>query len=252
MEYAIQELAKLAGISSRTLRHYDRLGLLRPKYVKANGYRYYGAAEVDRLQQILFYRERGLTLAVIKQLLDQPDFDVDRALTEHLTALRRDRVRLEALIATLEQTIQNRKVGKTMSDSEKFKAFKEKMVADNEAKYGAEIREKYGAETVDASNRKLLGMTEADYQHFKALEVRLMEQLQMAVAGGAAPDSPLGREIAGLHKEWLLMTWPKGHYNSQAHRNLADMYLADERFKAYYEAAGAGATEFLREAIYAM
>ena len=105
MEYSIQALSRLSGVTTRTLRWYDEIGLLKPSRVAESGYRYYGPAEVDRLQDILYYRALGVELARIKRCLDDPSFDRLAALRSHLTALEAERARLEGLIRSVRQTI---------------------------------------------------------------------------------------------------------------------------------------------------
>ena len=105
MEYTINKLAKLAGLSTRTLRWYDECGLLKPQRIHTNGYRIYGQAEVDRLQQILFYRELGVALSEIGRILESEDFDTQRALEAHLQALYLKKEQLERLIANAEKSI---------------------------------------------------------------------------------------------------------------------------------------------------
>lgn len=134
-----------------------------------------------------------------------------------------------------------------MKNKEKFEAFKKKLVADNEEKYGAEAREKYGEDAVDESNRKMLNMTEEVYARFTELGKQINEKLQAAVEGGVSPESETGKEIAMLHKEWLCCTWKT--YSAAAHRDLAEMYVADERFAAYYDAKVPGCADFLNRAI---
>ncbi len=189
MEYSIRELSQMAGVSARTLRYYDEIGLLKPLYVTEAGYRYYGEKEVDILQQILFYRERKFDLKSIKKMLCEDDFDRMRALEEHLAELEKQRDRLESLIGTVKQTISAMKGEWVMSDPEKFQAFKEKMVRENEEQYGREVREKYGDEEVDASNRNMLNMTENEWEHFQKLEREIRESLQDCVRKGVRADS---------------------------------------------------------------
>ena len=136
MEYSIRELSRLSGVSTRTLRWYDEIGLLKPGRVAESGYRYYGPAQVDRLQDILYYRALGVELARIKECLDMPSFDRLAALREHLAALQAQKTRLETLIRSVEETIGCEERKETMEDEKKFAAFKEKLVADNEAAHG--------------------------------------------------------------------------------------------------------------------
>ena len=105
MEYSIQELSRLSGVTTRTLRWYDQIGLLKPSRVAESGYRYYGRAEVDRLQDILYYRALGVELARIKECLDDPSFDRLAALERHLAALEAKREHLEQLIQSVKDTI---------------------------------------------------------------------------------------------------------------------------------------------------
>ncbi len=248
MEYTVKGLAGLSGVSSRTLRYYDGIGLLRPARVTEAGYRMYGAAEVDRLQQVLFYREMGVPLAEIKALLEEPQFSRASALEAHLHALLTKRGQLDALIANVQKSIAAEKGEDVMSDKEKFEGFKQQMIDENEQKYGKEIREKYGDETVDASNAKLAGMSEADYKAVEALAGELNEKLAKATEAGDA-HGDAAREVAGLHKQWLMACWPKGHYSPEAHKGLCQMYLDDPRFKAYYDKIHPNAAAFLRDAV---
>lgn len=247
MEYAVKALAELAGVTPRTLRWYDAEGLLRPLRVTAAGYRVYGPQEVARLQQILFYRELGLELAEIRSILDDPRFDPQAALQSHLAALEERRARLDALILTVRKTIDETKGGHKMSDREKFEAFKRNALRENEARYGAELREKYDPETLKASDRRFAELTPGQFDRMTALGAELQSRLERAVADGLSPESGEGRAIAELHREWLSFTWAS--CSPEAHRGLGKMYAADERFTAYYDKAVPGCAAFLRDAI---
>lgn len=146
MKYTVKQLAALSGVTPRTLRWYDLEGLLKPLRRTDAGYRLYGPQEVDRLQQILFYRELGLELSAIRRLLDDPAFDREAALQSHLAALEARRTRLDALILTVKKTL---KGASMMSDLEKFECFKQKVIRENEETYGAEVRARYGNEVMD-------------------------------------------------------------------------------------------------------
>ena len=136
MEYTVQKLARLAGVSTRTLRYYDEIGILKPARINSSGYRIYGPAEVDRLQQILFYKVLGMKLDVIKEIITSPDYDGLKALREHRRQLMQKREHLDRLIANVEKTIDAMEGRGTMTDQEKFEAFKKRMVEENEEKYG--------------------------------------------------------------------------------------------------------------------
>lgn len=248
MEYTVHKLAQISKISTRTLRYYDSIGLLNPARVSSSGYRIYGKAQVDTLQQILFYRELGFGLDEIKQMLTSVDFDQQKAMESHLAALLQKKNQVETLITNVKQTIETLKGEAVMSDREKFEGFKQKLIEDNEKEYGKEVRKKYGDDTVDASNAKLRDMTEGQYKEAQELSEKLNETIRDAFLTGD-PASDKAMEACALHKQWLQMYWPDGTYSKQAHRGLAEMYVADERFKAYYEKIAPGCTEFLRDAI---
>ncbi|ANS74220.1 MerR family transcriptional regulator [Paenibacillus yonginensis] len=247
MEYTIRQMAKLAGISTRTLRYYDEIGLLKPAGITAAGYRLYGQAEVDRLQQLLFYRELGVGLENIREILDSPSFDAVQALKQHREQLLKQRQRLDQLIANVEKTLANQEGRMEMTDRDKFEGFKQKMIDDNEQNYGKEIREKYGDEAVEASNAKLQQMSEQEWNELKTLEHELASRLALAFQTGN-PEGELAQQAAELHKRWLMYYWTA--YSKEAHAGLADMYVADERFTAYYDKEQPGTAAFLREAIH--
>lgn len=247
MEYSIRELSELAGVSARTLRYYDEIGLLKPLYVNEAGYRYYGDKELAILQQILFYRERGFDLKRVQKILYQKDFDIMNALEEHLLELEEQRKHMESLIRTVKQTIMSMKGEYEMSDKEKFEAFKERVIRQNEEAYGAEIRKKYGDDEADAANQTVLNMSEEDWERFKNLGAEICTRLEEAVRGGVKPESDEAKRIVLLHKEWLGKTWKK--YTREAHKAIAAMYISDERFKLYYDREVSGCAEFLEQAI---
>lgn len=246
MEYTVKQLAQLSGVSSRTLRYYDQIGLLKPARINSSGYRIYGPKEVDLLQQILFYRELEVSLEEIIRIINQPTFDQTIALKNHYNQLRKKRAHLDKIIATVEMTIASKQGGIPMQDKEKFKGFKEKLIEENEQKYGREIREKYGNDTVDASNIKLRGMSQEDYQAMTQLGEEILSLLEKAYATGD-PTSGEAQELAAKHKAWLMYSWPS--YSEEAHAGLVEMYVADDRFTAHYDQRIKGGTEFLRDAI---
>ncbi|NQX61583.1 MerR family transcriptional regulator [Paenibacillus qinlingensis] len=247
MEYTVQHLGKLAGISTRTLRYYDEIELLMPARINSSGYRIYGQNEVDRLQQILFYRELGISLEQIKEIMSSPTYDGTRALMDHREQLLDKRRQLDILIANVEQTIASKEGRLTMSNKEKFEGFKQKLIDDNEKKYGKEIREKYGDDQVNKSNQKLHNMTQEQHEEVTRLAGEVADTLAEAFKLGD-PASELAQKAADLHKQWLMSYWSE--YSKEAHAGLAQMYVDDERFKAYYDVKQPGTAEFLRDAIH--
>lgn len=248
MEYTIQKLSRLAGVSTRTLRFYDEIGLLKPERTSSSGYRIYGEAEVGRLQQILFFKQLSFSLEEIKKAMDDPEYDAERALLAHRQALLEKKEEIELLIRTVDATLDEKRGGKQMSAKEKFEGLKRELLDENENRYGKETREKYGEETIRASKKQFVGMSEADFDAMQDTAARLQEMLTEAMATGDA-NGEMALAVAALHKQWLSYTWPS--YSPEAHRGLAQMYVDDERFTAYYDnASGKGAAAFLRDAIY--
>ena len=248
MEYSVNDLAKLSGLSARTLRYYDEIGLLEPLRNEANQYRVYSTDHVDRLQQIMFFKQLGISLGEIRLLLDDPCFDREKTLADHLTELRKRRKQIDLLIYNVERTLASVKGESVMNDREKFEAFKKSRIDENERKYGKEIRERFGEEAVNTSNEKFRKMTPDQY----ALAERLSEELGAALLSAFYTGDPAGEQAAKaaeLHKQWLCCFWPEGSYSKKAHAALAQNYVEDERFAAYYDKLAPGCTVFLRDAV---
>lgn len=246
MEYTIRKLAQLAGVSLRTLRYYDEIGLLRPSRVTDAGYRMYGPAEVDALQSILFYRELGVALGDIKSIMAAPAYRRLGALEAHLRLLLEKRRRMDAMIANVRKTIASEKGESDMTDEEKFEGLKERLLRENEEKYGDEARSLYGSEAVEQANAKFRGMSPQQYERMKALDAQLTQTLAAAVET-KDPGGELAQQACALHKQWLMMSWSS--YSPEAHAGLAQTYVDDARFAAYYERIAPGCAEFLRDAI---
>jgi len=247
MEYGIKELARLTGVSARTLRYYDEIGILKPSRVTEAGYRCYAQKEIDLLQQILFYRERGFALKTIQQILYDKEFDMLKAMEEHLAALEEQKAATEAMITTVKKTIRHMKGECDMTDQEKFQALKHKMVSKNETKYGKEAREKYGTEQVEAANRRMMNLTEEQFDRWQKLDTEILKKLEEGVKAGIKADSSEAGQIAKLHQEWIKISVP--NYTVQIHKGIAAMYLADERFTAYYDRNVKGCAQLLHDAV---
>lgn len=246
MEYTVQKLAKLAGISTRTLRYYDEIGLLKPARINSSGYRIYGQNELDFLQQIMFYRELGVGLEDIRSIITADSFDKIMALQEHRSKLIAQKKRISTLIGNVEKTIKMKKGMIEMSDKEKFEGFKQNLIDENEKKYGKEIREKYGDKQVEESNMKLKNMTPEQFEAAEKLNEQLFETLKSAMET-KDPSGELAQKAARIHREWLSYYWPE--YSKEAHAGVAKMYVDDERFAAYYDKTAHGAAVFLRDAV---
>lgn len=168
------------------------------------------------------------------------------ALKDHRIKLLKKKKQIEILLSNVNNTIALKEGVMKMSDKEKFEGFKSDLIDKNEKSYGKEIRKKYGDNVVDESNKKFQGMSQEKYNEFIKLAEDINIKLLEAFKSGD-PTSKLAQEVAELHKNWLLYTWTK--YSKEAHAGLAEMYVYDERFKAYYDKDQDGLAEFLRDSI---
>lgn len=246
MEYTIKEIAELSGVTTRTLRYYEEVGLLKPSR-NSSDYRIYTDNEVDLLQQILLYRSMDMNLKSIKEIINNKDFNIVEALQEHYNNLIEQRRHIDVLIKTVHKTIAYKKGDVIMTDKEKFQGFKKEKLQDNEEKFGTEIREKYGNQTVKESNKKFVNLSEEDFNKMKEIEDEMFKYLQEVITTKDL-DSDAAFKVYDNHKQWLRYSWPT--YSSEAHIGLAQMYVADERFAKYYnDRLKSNGTEVLRDII---
>ena len=134
-----------------------------------------------------------------------------------------------------------------MTDKEKFAAFRRKAVEENEKKYGKEVREKYGDQVVDQANQAVLGLSPEETEEWQAIDREILYALATAVQAGEDPVGAEGQRIAGLHAKWLTAVLKP--YVPERHRGIAELYVCDERFTAYYDREVSGCAQFLRDAV---
>jgi DNA-binding transcriptional MerR regulator len=236
----VKQLARLAGITPRTLHYYDEIGLLKPSRVGANGYRYYGDDALLRLQQILLYRELEMPLEGIREMLERPDFDVPAALERHQAELRRRIQRLERILGTVNTTIDHLKGKTTMNNDQLFTGFSE----EQQAEYAKEAELKYDPETVRASNRKWKNYTPAQKQAILAEGGEVYTAFLKAMpAGAGSPEAQACVEHWRRHMDYF---WTP---TLDQLTGLADLYNEDARFKANYDRLDPGLAEFVRAAV---
>lgn len=245
--YTIGQLAELSGTSARSLRFYEEAGLLAPRRDPANGYRSYGAEDVDRLQEILLLRRLGVAVRDIAPMLSGSPEERQEVLCRHLALLKAERTRLDDVIATVERTLADMRGETTMTDEEKFEGLKHELVEENEESYGDEARRLYGEGAVDDGTRQVLAMGEKEFDEWRALDSEIRALLEGAVNSGADPEGAEGEHVCDLHRRWLAHTWPA--FSAGAHRALAETYVADERFTGYYDRAVPGCAAWLRDAV---
>jgi DNA-binding transcriptional MerR regulator len=238
--FTVKQLSDLAGVTPRTLHHYDQIGLLKPSHVGDNGYRYYGEESLLKLQQILFYRELGLSLEDIKNIMGRRGFDVLLALESHRVEIGKRITRLQRLVETVDNTISYLKGQKEMSEKQIFSGF----TPEEEEKYAREAEQMYDPEKVRESNRKWKTYGKEKQQAILAEGKQIYMEMVAAMPKGAA--SP---EVQALVERWrknMDYFWTP---NLDQLVGLAELYNDDPRFKANYDAMHPGLAEFMLEAV---
>ena len=225
MEYSIAEVAKAAGVSRRTLRHYDDIGLL-PAERHRNGYRGYGRTHVLRLQRILLLRDLGLPLTEITAIVNGERDDA-AALRSHLNHLHDEQERLARQIASVQRTISHVERQEDLMIDEMFDGF-------DHRQYREEVEQRWGAQAWARGDAWWSELTNSDKQAFTDEHAEIAAQWAAARAAGAAADSPEVHAIAARHAAWIAIGWQGQQPSADALVNLADMYVADERFAANY------------------
>jgi DNA-binding transcriptional MerR regulator len=241
MTYTVHKLAELAGISVRTLHYYDETGLLKPAFIEKNGYRAYGGKELLKLQQILFFRELEFPLEDIKSILTAPDFDIAEALRDHRKLILLKRKRLDGLIRTINSTITSITKKTKMDDKQLYGSFSKKEMEE----LAKEAKQKWG--TTDAykqSAERVAKMSKGDLARIQKEGDELLAEIATHI--GEDPGSPPVQELIGRHYGALRAFYEP---NVKLYRGLANMYIADPRFVAYYEKRGAGLAEFMHAAM---
>lgn len=237
--FTVQELAKTAGITRRTLHYYDEIGLLKPSRIGDNGYRYYGEKALLRLQQILLYRELDLPLADIQKIMGRRDFDVLNALESHRDELTQRIAQLERLRTTVDDTILHLKGKKQMSRKQFFKGF-----ADAEQEeYEKQAMERYDPETVRASNQKWKAYSAADKQRITDEGNAVYAAWLAAMPLGAA-STQAQAAVEGWRRHMDYFWSP----NDEQLLGLADLYNNDPAFRANYDRIDPNLAPFIREA----
>ncbi len=245
MEASIQEVARLTGTTSRTLRHYDAVGLLPPSRVAAGGHRWYDDAALVRLQRILLLRRLGLGLTEIGRVLDREQDEVV-ALRRHLAWLRDEQRRLERLVASVERTITAREEGGPVMAEEMFDGF-------DHTQYKDEVEQRWGADAYATSDAWWRGMPDDEKKGWQARTARLAADWAAAAATGTDPASDEAQALAARHVAWLTsIPGTPGHGTGAPVEyvlGLAELYVADERFGATY--GGPQGAAFVRDALHA-
>jgi MerR family transcriptional regulator, thiopeptide resistance regulator len=239
----VGEVAALAGVTVRTLHHYDRIGLLSPSGRTSAGYRQYSAADLDRLHRMLLYRELGFSLEEVAELLSG---DVDPA--EHLRRqhrLLRDRLeRTTAMVAAVEKEMEARSMGIALSPEERFEVFGEH----DPERYEAEVQQRWGdTDAYAQSKRRTAAYSKEDWVRIRAEGEELVARMAGALRAGVAPDSAAAMDLAEEHRQQITATY----YDCppEMHAALGRMYVEDARFTATYEQVAPGLAQWVSTAV---
>jgi DNA-binding transcriptional MerR regulator len=243
MRYRVQELAKAAGISVRTLHYYDQIGLLEPAYIAENGYRYYEDSQVIRLQQILFFRELDFPLDKIKHIMQSPDFDATAALQDQRGLLDLKKRRLERLMRTIDKTMFTLKGGETMSNDDTFSAFNDPAYQ----KHKDEVQQRWGDTDAYKQSKVRVGkMSKADLERVKAEGEDIANSIAGLLKKGCIADSAEVQEQIGRFYTHLHAFYDPSF---EMFKGLGQMYVDDPRFTEYYEKRAKGLAVFMRDAM---
>ncbi|APS20628.1 MULTISPECIES: MerR family transcriptional regulator [Streptomyces] len=238
MEWSIQEIARRAGTTSRTLRHYGDLGLLAPSRIGSNGYRYYDQDALVRLQRILLLRELGLSLPAIKDVLEgQRDTAV--ALRAHLRLLEQEQARIGRQIASVRTTLHKTQEGMALMAAEVFDGF-------DHTAHEQEVTERWGRDAYEEGDRWWRSLGEGEKKAFQDEHEAIARDWGRAREAGLAADGPEAQELARRHCAWLSSAKePSRSYVI----GLGEMYVADPRFGKNYDRYGDGTAAFVRDAL---
>ncbi len=238
MEWSIQRIAKLAGVSSRTLRHYDAVGILAPARTDAVGMRWYDEASLARLQRILLLRGLGVGIPAIADSLERAS-DED-ALAAHLADLEREADRIRRQIRAVEQTLRAREKGAAMTAEEALDGF-------DQSQYEQEVTERWGADAWKRGQDWWKRMSADDKRRFQQEHRDVAAGYAAAREAGESVDSERVQALVERHYRWVGAGWQTAEPDVEMFAGLGDMYVADERFAANY--GGTEGAEYVRDAM---
>ncbi|MGW6142089.1 MerR family transcriptional regulator [Streptomyces sp. NPDC055140] len=246
MSYSVGQVAGFAGVTVRTLHHYDEIGLLAPVGRSHAGHRRYSDADLDRLQQILFYRELGFPLDEVQSLLDDPAIDPREHLRRQHRVLTVRIEKLQKMADAVEHAMEAQKMGIQLTPEERFEVFGDK----DPEQYQEEAEQRWGnTEAWAESQRRAATYTKEDWQRIQAEVDDWGRRYAALVAAGEQPSGEAAMALAEEHRQHVSQNYFEVSY--EMHVCFGDMYVADERFKAFYDSMGEGVAEHLRDAIHA-
>jgi MerR family transcriptional regulator, thiopeptide resistance regulator len=243
VSYSVGQVADLAGVTIRTLHHYDEIGLLSPSGRSAAGYRIYEEPDLERLQQILFYRELGFALEEIAAIVDDPHTDAVDHLRRQRGLLTEKIERLQKMVAAIDHEMEARDMGIKLTLEERMKVFGDF----NPEDHAEEAERRWGGtDAYRQSQRRVSSYTKEDWLKIKAEHDEVAASLVALFESGAAPDSEEAMAAAEAHRRHI----SRWYYDCshEIHRGLGEMYVSDERFRANYDLLAPGLSEFMRDA----
>ncbi|MFC0597688.1 MerR family transcriptional regulator [Streptomyces palmae] len=244
MGYSVGQVAGFAGVTVRTLHHYDEVGLLHPSSRSHAGHRRYDDADLDRLQQILYYRELGFPLDQVAVLLDGPATDPREHLRRQHELLTARIAELTRMAAAVERAMEARKMGINLTPEEKFEVFGDR----DPEEYAAESERRWGGtHSYQESQRRIAGYGKEDWRRMRDEITAWGARYRALMEAGGAPGSEAAMELAEAHRQHISRWFFDCH--RKIHEGLAEMYVTDPRFRAYYQSIHPGLPEHLREAI---
>ena len=245
--HTVKQVARLSGVSVRTLHHYDEVGLLKPASVGQNGYRYYGHEELLRLQQILFHRELGFSLEEIGRTLDAKGFDKVAALKAHRAKLEAEARRYRQLMRTIDDTLASLEGETKMADKAMYRGFD----PEKQAGYEKELVEKHGPGMqghIDDAKAGMAGWKQADFDAMQAEADAIEAGMAKALVDGLPADSAAVTALMRRQHAWIGKSWNKPA-PAQAFAGLGQMYVDDPRFRERYDGRQAGLAEYMAAAM---
>ncbi|GAA2245612.1 MerR family transcriptional regulator [Kitasatospora cystarginea] len=244
--YSVGQVAAIAKVTVRTLHHYDEIGLLSPSGRTPAGYRRYEDADLDRLQQILFYRELGFSLEEIASILDDDSVSPTEHLRRQHQLITSRIAQLQEMAAAVEQAMEARRMGIQLTPEEKFEVFG----ADYQESWETEAEQRWGhTEAWKQSQQRTGQYSKADWQRIQAETESLNSRLVEVFRSGAAADSAEAMEAAEAHRRHISGNFYDCTY--EIHRGIAGMYVGDPRFTATYEKLAVGLAQWLHDAMVA-
>jgi MerR family transcriptional regulator, thiopeptide resistance regulator len=245
--YAIGELAALAGVTVRTLHHYDEIGLLHPSGRTVAGHRRYGRADLDRLRQILIYRELEFSLDTIASMLADPGTGIDAHLRTQRRLLRARLDRDQALLRALEKEMGARAMGLALTPEEQFEVFGTDKVG---GEWAAEAEERWGdTDAWHESQRRTAMYTKEDWAEMKSQSDAALRAYADAMTAGVPAASEHAMALAEENRRFISRWFYDCSHPIQ--RNLAEMYITDDRFRATYDTVAPGLAQYVHDAIIA-